>query len=164
MKTVTRKLSTPEGRAYWQSLEKLADERGVTLKTTAKVPDTEYSLPFLQGMLDAMGLSWFKYGAVADAYPSKVDALASLRKRLDRYLETGNTEYLIDVANFAMIEFLRPRHPAAHFTPEDSSASPGRVWQNGHVGETSNTTDRENTRRGGSSRTTAGGFYRHEGD
>lgn len=34
---------------------------------------------------------------------------------------------MIDVANFAMIEYMYPRHPNAHFEATDSDASPGLV-------------------------------------
>jgi len=47
--------------------------------------------------------------------------------RMRKYAETGNTEWLIDAANFAMIEFMHPRHPHAHFTGTDDDASPGRT-------------------------------------
>lgn len=78
-------------------------------------------------MRDRMAMSYFKYGAVRDAYPSKVNAIESLRMRVERYLDDGNTEWLIDAANFAMIEFMCPSRLGAHFAPTDSSASPGRA-------------------------------------
>jgi hypothetical protein len=129
-----------------------------------KIPDTEVSEPFIQGMRDRMGVSYCKYGAVADAYPSRVDALASLRQRLEKYAADGNTEWLMDVANFAMIEFMHPRHERAHFKATDSDQSPGRVWNSGSVNEHANTASQENKRRGGSDRVTSGGFYKREGD
>ena len=97
------------------------------------VPDTEVSEPFVQGMRDRMAVSFYKYGSVIDGYPKRVDAIASLRRYLEYYEDTGNAEFLMDVANFAMIEFMLPRHPNAHFVPTDSSESPGRV---GHYGPT----------------------------
>src|SRR5262245_34142947 len=98
------------------------------LKDPPATPATEYSEQFLQGMVDRMAVSFAKYGAVSDAYPARVDAVASLRKRLERYEQTGNTEWLMDVANFAMIEFMHPRHADAHFRATDSKESPGRKW------------------------------------
>lgn len=92
------------------------------------VPDSEHSLPFIQGMLDRMALSFFKYGAIKKAYPHKINALKCLKARLKKYRDTGNTEWLIDVANWAMIEFLRPRHPGAHFRATEAQESPGRPW------------------------------------
>jgi hypothetical protein len=102
--------------------------KDIQLKTVPNVPDSEFSEQFVQGMVDRMAVSYFKYGAVAEAYPGRVNALASLQLRLDKYARTGNTEYLMDAANFAMIEFMRPRHPEAHFEPTDSKGSPGRLW------------------------------------
>lgn len=90
------------------------------------IPTSEYSLEFIEGMKTRMAVSFYKYGAIADAYPHKVSALESLHKRLDKYMDTGNTEFLIDAANFAMIEFMLPSHPDAHFRPTDSNESPGR--------------------------------------
>jgi hypothetical protein len=125
----------------------------------------EFSALFAQGMADRMSVSYAKYGAVSAAYPIKVDALASLEKRLERYRETGNTEWLIDVANFAMIEFMYPRHAAAHFRATDSDESPGRTNTDGtDRGQVANTVGSENVRLGGSNLQTAGGFYSREGD
>jgi hypothetical protein len=135
----------------------------VELKDTRGVPESENSEQFHQGMMDRMGVSYFKYGLVEEAYPSKVDAIASLQKRLERYAETGNTEWLMDVANFAMIEFMHPRHPGAHFRSTDSDESPGRKFESGFT-DTANTIGRENVRLGGSKMHTAGGFYSKEGD
>lgn len=97
----------------------------------AGMPPSERSVTFLQGMVARMGVSFHKYGKVRDAYPKKVDALASLKTRLAKYEEDGNTEWLMDVANFAMIEFMHPAHPDAHFAPQDSDTSPGRTGHNG---------------------------------
>ena len=110
-------------------------------KDTPGVPETENSFLFHQGMVNRMGVSFYKYGAVAEAYPERVDALRSLITRLEKYAGDvnlikeggtglggdGNTEWLLDVANFAMIEFMRPRHPKAHFKGTDSAESPGRT-------------------------------------
>lgn len=120
------------------------------LKGTPGIPESEFSLPFVQGMLDRMGVSFCKYGKVADAYPSRVDAVESLKKRLDKYAETGNTEWLMDVGNFAMIEFMRPRHPQAHFRGTDSHESPGRMFEG-------TMTDRRNDAE-------VRKLYKHEGD
>ena len=88
---------------------------------------TQYSEQFLQGMVARMEMSFFKYGDVADAYPSRFDALESLNERLKKYKNTKNTEFLIDVANFAMIEFMFPSIENAFFQATDSDQSPGRV-------------------------------------
>ena len=134
------------------------------IKWPDSIPVTEFSAGFVQGMADRMAVSYCKYGAVAEAYPHRVNAIDSLKKRLERYEQDGNTEWLMDVANFAMIEFMHPRHGGAHFRATDSDESPGRVWNSGSATDAANSVSRENLRRGGSHLTTAGGFYRREGD
>jgi hypothetical protein len=94
--------------------------------TPGEIAATEVSEPFMQGMIARMVMSFYKYGFVAEGAP-KIDLLDSLHKRLERYRETGNTEWLMDVANFAMIEFMFPKHPGAHFRGTDADESPGRT-------------------------------------
>jgi hypothetical protein len=128
------------------------------------VPGTEQesSMQFHQGMVDRMALSYYKYGPVAKA---NINAIESLQLRLKKYAETGNTEFLMDAANFAMMEFMRPSHPDAFFEPTDSNQSPGRIGADGRdIGQTANTAGHENVRLGGSHLRTDGGFYRREGD
>lgn len=90
--------------------------------------DTQFSETFIQGMSNRMGMSYVKYGPIQQAFPKKVDAIATLKLRLKQYLETGNTENLMDVANYAMIEFMLPKHPNAHYRATDARESPGRLW------------------------------------
>lgn len=113
-------------------------------------------------MVNAMGKSFFKYGLVADAYPTKVDAIKSLRLRLEKYEDSANTELLVDAANFAMIEFMHPKQEGAAYAPKDDS--PGRVWNAGTVSEEANDMGHENVRLGGTKGSTKGGFYKNEGD
>lgn len=129
----------------------------------AGVPDSEYSETFLQGMVNRMGMSFFKYGLAADAYPSRINAIDSLLLRLRAYMgverleaafervrctpdrrhrrEAGNTEYLMDAANFAMIEFMHPSIEGATFEATDSDGSTGRVTAGGSVSVDPNTED-----------------------
>jgi len=125
---------------------------------TTEGTETEYSPEFLQGMVNRMVVSFYKYGHVADAYPDKVDAITSLQKRLDKYTADGNTEWLMDVGNFAMIEFMHPRHKKAHFVATDSEASPGRkfIGKKGFSAEAN--LQETNTERAAQS------LYRKEGD
>lgn len=90
------------------------------------LPPTEFSPEFVEGMKNRMAVSYAKYGPVAAGFPAKVDAIQCLRERLDKYVETGNSEWLMDVSNFAMIEHMHPAHPKAHFRSTDSDESPGR--------------------------------------
>lgn len=90
-----------------------------------QILETEYSEKFDEIRKDMMVMSYYKYGAMKDNYKKHktIDAIGSLEKRLKKYKETGNTEFLADIANFAMIEFMYPQHPKAHYKPTDSGAS-----------------------------------------
>lgn len=101
--------------------------RTITKDEALAVLKTQVSKTFLDGMIARMEMSFFKYGDVAEAYPEKIDAMASLEQRLKKYADTKNTEFLIDAANFCMIEFMFPRLPGAFFQATDSDQSPGRT-------------------------------------
>lgn len=85
---------------------------------------TEYSEKFDKIRKDMMVMSYYKYGPLKDNYGTYkcLDALANLKKRIEKYEETGNTEFLADVANFAMLEFMHPSIPGAKYVPTDSGA------------------------------------------
>ena len=91
---------------------------------TESILKSEYSEEFDKLRKSRMIVSYYKYGPISENYEKKlVNAIENLEKRLQLYKETGNTEYLCDVANFAMIEFMYPQHKDAHFN--NISKSPG---------------------------------------
>lgn len=113
------------------------------IRVTEQCPETEFSADFLQGMVARMGFSFEKYGAVAKGFPLNVDAIGTLEHVLRKYKADGNTERLIDIANYAMIEFMHPRHPDAHFNAGDAKDSAGRKWDNGPANQRKNNGDRQ---------------------
>lgn len=78
-------------------------------------------------MANRMGVSEQKYGPLENNYPHKVNSLDSANERILMYLETGNTEWLIDAANQIIIEALFPSVDKSHFRATDSDESPGLV-------------------------------------
>ena len=88
----------------------------------------DWSPMFVELMKNRVEVSHFKYGSVRKNYRTgNIDALASLQKCIEKYKDTGNTEYLVDVANYAMFEFMFPQTPGAFFKSTDSSESAGIV-------------------------------------
>ena len=71
--------------------------------------------------------SYYKYGPVRANYgvSKRVNSIKSLKKYLDEYERTGNIEFLTDVANFAMIEFMYPSVKGARFARTGDKESPG---------------------------------------
>lgn len=97
------------------------------------IVEEQVSQKFVQGMFDRMSVGYFNYGPIKDCFPHNYNALKSMKQRLDKYKKTGNTEWLMDAANYLMIEFLRPAHPKAHFEPTDKRQSPGATLNNGKI-------------------------------
>lgn len=79
---------------------------------------TEVCPTFLQGMADRMAVARHRYGPLIEAPkpPNHIDEIAGLAKRMALYEETGNGEYLMDAANFAMIEYMLANHPNFNLT------------------------------------------------
>jgi hypothetical protein len=102
------------------------------------VPLTEFSNEFVQFMANRMATSFFKYGPLELGYPNKINALESLQDRLREYKRTLNTEFLVDAANFCLIEFLKPSLKGAFFKATDSNESTGRVTTSGYSSEKKN--------------------------
>lgn len=87
-----------------------------------KILKTEYSEKFDEIRQNMMIMSYYKYGPLKDNYGNYkcMNAIENLKIRLQKYIETGNTEYLADVANFAMIEFMNPQIKGASYKPTDN--------------------------------------------
>ena len=83
---------------------------------------TEYSERFDNIRKNMMIVSYYKYGPLKDNYGKYkcMNAIENLKIRLQKYLDTGNTEYLADVANFAMLEFMNPQIEGASYKPTDN--------------------------------------------
>lgn len=95
--------------------------------------DTITSRKFHDMMDDRMLVSHYKYGHTDEGYPEKSRAVDNVMLRLDEYLKTGNVEYLVDAANFCMIEFMHPSQPNAFLKATDSDGSPGILYQDGRL-------------------------------
>ena len=91
-------------------------------KYREKILKTEYCEKFDKIRKDMMIMSYYKYGPLKDNYGTYkcMNAIENLKIRLQKYLDTGNTEYLADVANFAMLEFMNPSIDGASYQPTDN--------------------------------------------
>lgn len=95
------------------------------MDTREEILKRDFSEPFIGKMKNAIEMSHYKYGWMSKTYPELAQAYKCIQERLELYVKTHNTEYLVDVANFAMIEFMHPSFSDSKYTPLDSSASPG---------------------------------------
>lgn len=89
--------------------------------------EREYSEEFDKLRKNRVYVSYYKYGAAKDNFgEGRVDAIGSLELCLEKFKKTGNTEYLLDVANYAMFRYMFPM-PGEYFKATDSSESAGTV-------------------------------------
>lgn len=71
--------------------------------TREEILKRNFSEPFIQKMRNAIETSYYKYGVASLTYPELAQAYKCIKQRLKLYEETHNTEYLVDVVNFAML-------------------------------------------------------------
>ncbi len=83
---------------------------------------TEYSQEFDKLRQHRMVTSYYKYGPLRDNYAGgRVDAIATAELCIEAFKKDGNTEHLVDAANYMMIRFMYPM-PGEAFRGTDSSA------------------------------------------
>lgn len=95
------------------------------METREDILRRDFSTAFVEKMKNAIEMSHYKYGWASKTYPELAQAHKCIEERLALYRKTHNTEYLVDVANFAMLEFMYPAFADARYTPTDSNGSPG---------------------------------------
>ena len=93
--------------------------------TREEIMKRDFSEEFVNKMRNAIEMSHYKYGWMSDTYPELAQAVKCIQERLDLYNKTHNKEYLVDIANFAMIEFKHPSYDDSKYEPGDSDKSPG---------------------------------------
>ena len=85
----------------------------------------EYCEEFDERRKNAIVCSFYKYGPSKENFQKgMVDAIGSLKKNLKKFEETGNTEYLVDVANYAMFRYMYPME-GEKYKPTYSNQSAG---------------------------------------
>lgn len=88
---------------------------------------------FLQAMMNRMGVSYHKYGSFYTMFPNLKTGVDNASQRIEKYREDGNMEWLVDAANYLMMEFQAPSHPEAHFRATSSDESPGSIMRDGGI-------------------------------
>ena len=95
------------------------------MNTREQILSRDFSEEFISKMKNAIETSYYKYGWASQTYPELAQAVKCIQERLDLYNKTHNKDYLVDIANFAMLEYLYPSYDDAKYVPTDSDKSPG---------------------------------------
>lgn len=87
----------------------------------------DYSLEFDRLRKNRVEVSTYKYGPSQKNFgEGRVDALKTAELCLDAFKKDGNTEHLVDAANYLMFRFMYPM-PGEEFRATGSSESVGTV-------------------------------------
>ena len=92
---------------------------GDKMESLESLRQTEWSEEFECLMRNRLLMGRFRYGKMGGPAKGKFDHVASMIQRLRLYQKTGNLEHLVDVANIALVKFVAPNHPHAHFDATD---------------------------------------------
>lgn len=88
---------------------------------------TEYSNDFDNLRKNRVEVSFYKYGPAKKNFAEgRVDAIKSAELCMDKFKKTGNTEYLLDAANYLMFRYMYPL-PGEFFKATSSAESAGTV-------------------------------------
>lgn len=80
---------------------------------------SEWSSEFEELMRNRLLMGYFRYGRIRDGKGNTAAHIRSIERRLKKYEETGNKEFLVDIANICMVEFMQDCHPDSHFSAID---------------------------------------------
>lgn len=87
----------------------------------------EYSEKFDNLRKNRVKMSFYKYGSARDNFGGgRVDALKTAEMCLEAFKKDGNTEHLVDAANYMMFRYMYP-YDGEKFEATDSDGSVGTV-------------------------------------
>jgi hypothetical protein len=85
-----------------------------------ELKDTQWSDKFESLMRNRLIIGALRYNKpIGTSKKSKYDFIHSIERRTQLFKETGNAEYLADIANYALLEFINESHPNFHFEAID---------------------------------------------
>ena len=90
-------------------------EEAKQVSSYEELKKTEWSEEFERLMRNRLIIGALRYGRLGAANKPQYDRANSMIKRLSKYKETGNKEFLVDVANLCLLEFVECSHPNQHF-------------------------------------------------
>jgi len=112
--------------------DRLLRKAGVVKTTLADLRRSEWSPRFEQLMRNRLIMGSFRYQPFAIKRKSfAYNTATEAKKRIDKYIEDGNTEHLVDAANMCLLEFEFGKHTHKHFTAIDDGEHATKVQTKG---------------------------------
>lgn len=92
----------------YQSLDEIAShEVSEEFIGVLQAKALEFDPSFVKHMRDAMIMSWFKYGDIGPRAGSR--AFMYIDRERKAFEKDGNTEHMVNIANYAMIRYMFPQ-------------------------------------------------------
>lgn len=103
---------------WWQ--EFIPKKTFVTLQQIDAAVKRKWCRRFFKLMRTRLAMGYLRYEA-NNTGPNKktYDFVAAMESKIALYKETGNTEFMVDVGNYAMLEFKEGHHPNRHYYGSD---------------------------------------------
>lgn len=117
-------MTPKQARNLWSL--RLLEKAGVC-PTLAEIKEMQISEDFLQKMRNRAMFAFFRYGGSNLTNGLVFDQVEEAGKKITRYLRTGNTENLVDAANYCMVAYMSDNHPDKHFESQDDSPHATRL-------------------------------------
>lgn len=89
---------------------------------------TEWNSEFEKLMRNRLIMGAMRYGSLGGAGKGQHDRLSAIIEKAKAYRETGNDELLVDIANYALVEFVEGYHPMKHFAATDDQGHAKVKW------------------------------------
>jgi hypothetical protein len=107
-------------RAAWRSLAVQPDEPERPPRPDLEdLRRTQWNDRFEALMRNRLVMGAFRYGTFQEQGACRHYNPAAIQRHLAAYVETGNAEHLVDIANLALVEFTAPSHQRFHFLSLD---------------------------------------------
>lgn len=102
------------------------DTKALARANLARLEQTEWSTKFERYMRARLVMGALRYGTLAEndkpGNQDRWDVKTAIDKKVEAYEATGNTEHLVDAANYLMLVFIRDPHPNKHFAASDAES------------------------------------------
>jgi hypothetical protein len=100
-------------------LEEIDLDKPVEIINLDELKISEWSSEFEMYMRNRRVLGAIRYGKTNAKGKPKYDRVNTMRRKIDLYEQTKNKEVLVDIANYAMVEFQEPTIDGTYFQATD---------------------------------------------
>lgn len=90
------------------------------MRTLEAIKEMNVDNTFIEHMVNAMVMSAFKYGDVKPVC-GKV-AIEKMNKEIEMFMKDGNTEHMVNVANYAMLRYMFPSEGEAYIGTDSNKS------------------------------------------